>query len=32
MQGDAKPHEVFDGIQTFLEKVNSLVKQKAAVD
>ena len=32
MQGDAKPHEVFDGIQTFLTKVDSLVKQNAAVD
>lgn len=26
MQGDAKPHEVFDGIQTFLSKVDSLVR------
>ena len=27
MQGDAAPHEVFDGIQGFLRKVNSLVMQ-----
>lgn len=26
MQGDALPHEVFDGIQSFLHRVNSLVR------
>lgn len=26
MQGDASPHAVFDGIQNFLRKVNSLVR------
>ena len=30
MQGDASPHAVFDGIQNFLRKVNSLVRQKEA--
>ena len=30
MQGDASPHAVFDGIQDFLRKVNSLVRQKEA--
>ena len=28
MQGDASPHAVFDGIQSFLRKVNTLVRQK----
>ena len=28
MQEDASPHAVFDGIQNFLHKVNSLVRQK----
>ena len=31
MQGDASPHAVFDGIQSFLQKVNSLVMQNLAV-
>jgi len=31
MQGDAAPHEIFDGIQTFLRKVDSLVRQHAVV-
>lgn len=26
MQGDAAPHEIFDGIQTFLQKVNTLCR------
>ena len=30
MQGDASPHAVFDGIDGFLHKVNSLVRQKEA--
>ena len=32
MQGDAKPHEVYDGIQHFVRKVNSLVKQNEVVN
>lgn len=32
MQGDASPHAVFDGIQSFLRKVNTLVRQKQAID
>lgn len=31
MQGNAAPHEVFDGIQTFLFKVSSLVRQQAVL-
>ena len=31
MQGDASPHAVFDGIQNFLQKVNSLVRQNLAM-
>ena len=30
MQGDASPHEVFDGIQSLLYKVSSVVKQREA--
>lgn len=32
MQGDAAPHQVFDGIQTFLIRIQSLIKQQAAVE
>ena len=31
MQGDASPHAVFDGIQNFLQRVNSLVMQNEAL-
>jgi len=27
MQGDASPHAIYDGIESFLGKVNSLVRQ-----
>ena len=30
MQGDASPHAVYDGIQNFLRRVNSIVMQKEA--
>ena len=30
MQGDASPHAVYDGIQSFLRRVNSVVMQKEA--
>ena len=32
MQGDASPHAVFDGIQSFLRRVESVVKQKEAAE
>ena len=31
MQGDASPHAIHDGIQSFLSKVNSLVMQQDAL-
>ena len=30
MQGDAKPHQIADGIDTFMRRVDSLVKQREA--
>ena len=30
MQGDASPHQIFDGIQSFLKRVESLVRQQQA--
>ena len=31
MQGDASPHAIHDGMQSFLSKVNSLVMQQDAL-
>ena len=31
MQGDASPHAIFDGMQNFLNKVNSLCRQQEVV-
>ena len=31
MQGDASPHAIYDGMQSFLSKVNSLVLQQEAL-
>jgi len=31
MQGDAKPHEVYDGVQHFVRKVNTVVQQQKVV-
>ena len=32
MKGDAKPHEVYDGIQKFIRRVSSLVQQNQVVE
>jgi len=31
MQGNAKPHEVYDGVQHFVRKVNTVVQQQKVV-
>ena len=32
MQGNAKPHEVYDGVQHFIRRVNSVVQQNLVID
>ena len=32
MQGNAKPHEIYDGIQHFVRKVNTVVQQAKVVE
>lgn len=31
MQGNAKPHEIYDGVQHFVRKVNTVVQQAKVV-